>query len=356
MNCRTRAILVLVVLSLLGQVAAWAAAPAAGGPFNPAALMQQSLGRTTGDRFTFALFGDSYDRPPLVSLMRMVDARAPAFVVTLGDMIEGGKKEEVPKQWQEAGEHTGWFLRAYASWPVIGNHEVDADYDFGLRSFLGFYGLKDQNYSFTFRNCKFIILGHDPECRPDPPDQVAFVRRELADRDRYDHVFVFRHVPFYTVGMKEADQVPNAPTALTKLFDEGRVTAAFAGHDHHYYRTRRENVNYLIAGVAGAGVYNLVRLSEQAPGDAYLGVSKAEDQVILHVPGRVDRFVPFQGYYETGDELLFAVFVHVNGKSVTAEAVSLSGEVWDSFPLAGEGFGVVGTAAPAGASTTDQHQ
>jgi phage-related protein len=63
---------------------------------------------------------------------------------------------------------------------------------------------------------------------------------------------------------------------------------------------------------------------------------------MLHVPGRADRSTPFKGYYESGDELLFAVFVHVNGKDVTGEAVSLSGEVWDSFPLAGEGFGLIG--------------
>lgn len=339
----------LVVLLVLCQLAAWAAAaaPAAAGPFSPVALMQQSLDRCTGDRFTFALFGDSYDREPLVSLMKMVDARAPAFVVTLGDMVAKGANEEGLKQWQQAGERTGWFLRARPTWPVIGNHEVDGGYESGLRNFLGFYGLKDQNYSFTFRNCKFIVLGHDADTRPDPPDQLAFLRRELADRDHYDHVFVFRHVPFYTIGTKEADQVPNTPTSLTKLFENARVTAVFAGHDHYYYHTRRNNVNYVIAGVSGAGVYNLVRLAEQAPGDAYMGVSKAEDQVILHVPGRVDRFMPFKGYYESGDELLFAVFVHVNGKNVTAEAVSLSGEVWDSFPLTGEGFGAIGTAAVA---------
>jgi hypothetical protein len=225
----------LVVLLVLCQLAAWAAAaaPAAAGPFSPVALMQQSLDRCTGDRFTFALFGDSYDREPLVSLMKMVDARAPAFVVTLGDMVEQGANADGLKQWQQAGERTGWFLRARPTWPVIGNHEVDGGYDSGLRNFLEFYGLKDQSYSFTFRNCKFIVLGHDADTRPDPPDQLALLQRELADRDHYDHVFVFRHVPFYTIGTKEADQVPNTPTSLTKLFESARVTAVFAGHDHY---------------------------------------------------------------------------------------------------------------------------
>jgi hypothetical protein len=312
--------------------------------------MQRSSDLCTGDRFTFALFGDSYAREPLVSLLQMVDARAPSFVVTLGDMVEQGAKVEGLEQWRMLGETAGWFFRARPTWPVIGNHEVDEDFGSGLSNFLGFYGLKSQDYSFTFRNSKFIVLGVDQEWLPSPPEKVEFAKRELADREKYDHVFVFRHLPFYTVGMKEPDQVPNTPTELTKLFEQAHVTATFAGHDHYYYRTRRNGVNHVIAGVSGAGAYNLNRLAEQAPGDAYMGVSQAEDQVMLHVPGRVDRSAPFEGYYETGDKLLFAVFVHVNGESVTAEAVSLSGEVWDSFPLAGEGFGVIGAVAAPAAS------
>jgi hypothetical protein len=346
-----RVVVIVALLLVLCQLSVWGEGDAAAGaPYNPVALMDRSSALCTGDRFTFAAFGDSYAREPLVSLLEMVDARAPSFVVTLGDMVEQGAKAEGLEQWRVLGERAGWFFCAHPTWPVIGNHEVDEDFNSGLSNFLGFYGLKSQDYSFTFRNSKFIVLGVDEEWLPSPPEKVEFVKRELADREKYDHVFVFRHLPFYTVGMKEPDQVPNAPTELTKLFEQAHVTATFAGHDHYYYRTRRNGVTHVIAGVSGAGAYNLKRLAEQAPGDGYMGVSQAEDQVMLHVPGRVDRSAPFEGYYETGDKLLFAVFVHVNGKSVTAEAVSMSGEVWDSFPLAGEGFGAIGAVAAPAAS------
>jgi hypothetical protein len=269
----------------------------------------------------------------------MVDARSPDFVVTVGDMVSRGSGEEGPANWEMLSGRAGWFFRDHPTWPVIGNHEVSDEFQSGLENFLRFYGMAEQSYSFTFGNARFIVLGMDPEWRLVPPDQVSFLRRELADRDAYDHVFVFRHIPFCTVGMKDEREVPNTQTELVKLLKEYDVTATFTGHDHYYYRTRRSGVNHIISGVSGAGIYNLERLAEQAPGDAYMGVSAAEDQILLHVPGRVDRSIPYKGYFESGDEWLFAVLVHVNGDRATGETVSMWGEVWDSFVLAGDGFG-----------------
>ena len=337
----------LLAPALAGQSPDWLR-----NPYNPSALMQKASEACQSDRFTFAAFGDSYARTPLISLLEMVDARSPDFVVTLGDMVDRGSGDRGMRNWTTLSERTGWFMRSRPTWPVIGNHELSEEYQAGLANYLRFYDLPDQNYSFTFRNAKFIVLGLDSEWRLVPPDHLAFLRKELADRDEYDHVFVFRHVPFYTVGMKGADQVPNTETELVKLLNERRVTATFTGHDHYYYRTRRDGVTHIISGVSGAGIYNLNRLAEQAPGDAYMGVSAAKDRVVLHIPGRVDRSVPFKGPFESGDEWLFAVFVHVNGDRVTADTVSMSGEVWDSFVLAGEPFGPTEAAAPATASAS----
>ncbi len=352
MRARRVAQMALVVAAVMAfvQWAPQARAAALPGPFDPRPLMDAAAKRLTGDRYTFAVFGDSYARPPLRTLLELVDSCSPDFVVLLGDMVEDGAGKEGPKNWEMLSERVGWFLRSRPTWPVVGNHEVDTDFQQGLSSFLRFFGMKDQNYSFTFGNAKFIVLGIDPEGRLVAPDQLAFLQRELADRGKYKHVFVLRHVPFYTIGMKEKDEVPNTETDLVKVLEQSRVTATFSGHDHYYYRTRRQGVTHVIAGVSGAGVYDLQRLAEQAPGDAYMGVSAAEDQIMRHVPGRVDKSVPYQGYYESGDQCLFAVFVHVNGDRVTAETVSMNGEVWDSFVLSGDDFGAVSAPAEAPAA------
>jgi 3',5'-cyclic AMP phosphodiesterase CpdA len=333
--------LLLTVVAALAQ----AAVAFAGPPYDPRPLMPSSA---NDNRFTFAVFGDSYARPPLATLLKTVDALSPDFTVVTGDMVEDGAGKDGPKNWQMLSDNAGWFFSKRASWPVIGNHEVDSDFKEGLANFVRFYNAPGQEYSFTFGNAKFIVLGIDPEWRLVSPDQVEFLKKELADRDAYRHVFVFRHVPFYTVGMKEADQVANKETEIVKLLNDKKVTAVFSGHDHMYYRTRRNGVTHIISGVAAAGIYDLVRVAEQAPGDAYMGVSVAEDQVILHVPGRVDRSAPFKGYYESGDESMFAVLVHVNGDRVTAETVSVDGEVWDSFVISGQPFTAVQACGAAG--------
>jgi hypothetical protein len=329
---------VLLAVLVIGQTSVASQIIPPGGPYNPAGLMAQESEKCTGDRFTFALFGDSYANPVLRTLLEMVDTCSPTFIVTLGDMVEAGAGKEAPPNWRMLSERAGWLFRSRPTWPVIGNHETDESFDEGVNNFLSFYGLHDTNYSFTFRNAKFIVLGMDRDERFVPPDQLAFLRQELADRSSYQHVFVFRHVPFYTIGMKDKEEVPNQETEIVKLFNDNHVTAVFAGHDHYYYRTRRAGVTHIIAGVSGAGVYDLRRLAEQAPGDAYMGASAAEDQVILHVPGRVDKYAPYKEYYETGNQWLFAVLVHVNGSRVTAETISMDGDVWDSFVLAGDDF------------------
>lgn len=332
------AVMLLVVLLAVGQVATADQVVPKGGPYNPRALMAKESERCTGDRYTFAVFGDSYANPILRSLLEMVDTCAPNFTVVLGDMVAAGAGKDGEKNWQMLSERAGWFFRSRPNWPVIGNHETDDSFEQGVKNFRSFYGLSDPNYSFIFHNAKFIVLGMDPDGRLVPPDQLAFLRKELADRSKYQHVFVFRHFPFYTIGMKDKDEVANQETEIVKVLNENHVTAVFSGHDHYYYRTRRNGVMHIISGVSGAGVYDLRRLAEQAPGDAYMGVSAAEEQVILHVPGSVDRYAPFQGYYETGDQWLFAVLVHVNGSRVTAEAISMDGDVWDSFVISGDGF------------------
>jgi hypothetical protein len=322
---RTAARLPALLLALALALSARAAA-AIPGPYDPAPLMAKADPSGSGP-FTFVVFGDSYARPVLDDLLKMVAARPPTFAVTGGDMVSRGADDD---DWQTLAERAGWFLQKIPTWPVIGNHELAGDRAKGEQSFRQFYALSDPSYSFVFRNSKFIVLNH--EGSPAPNSQVAFLRRELRDHDKYAHVFVFRHEPFYTVGSKSKAEVPNQATAMTKLFEQYRVTAVFSGHDHTYYRTRRNGVDYIIAGVSGAGVYSLERLQEQRPGDAYMGVLTHPDRFLLHVPGRPDVSLPEKD--SSPDKWLFAVFVHVNGAQVTAETISMQGEIWDRFELA----------------------
>jgi len=289
-------------------------------PYDPRPLME-AADASAGAPFTFAVFGDSYANPPLGGLLEMVAARKPTFAVTTGDMVSNGSDEA---QWRTLSDRAGWFLSSIATWPVIGNHELAGAPGEGRAHFTSFYHLPKQSYSFIFRNSKFVVVGYESQA-----GQLAFLRAELADRAKYDNVFVFRHPPFFTVGSKSTSEVPNRATEITKLLTQRHVTAVIAGHDHSYYRTKREGVTYLIAGAAGAGLYDLRRISERRPTDSYMGV--IGDRFVLHTPKGMNESVLRTASSE--DDWLFAVFVHVDGKHVTAETISKNGDVWERFPL-----------------------
>jgi len=290
-------------------------------PYDPRPLMQAADPSGDGP-FTFAVFGDSYAKKPLDALLRMISARSPTFAITTGDMVFKGSDWDY---WSDLERRAGWFFASIPTWPVVGNHEWTGDDDECAHHLQRFYGLPQESYAFAFRNSKFIVLGD----RQTKTEQLDFLRRELSDRSSYVHVFVFRHVPFYTVGAKGKKEVPGSPNELTSLFEQHHVTAVFTGHDHIYHRTRRQGIDYITAGIAGAGIYELKRVGERLPGDSYMG--RIGENFVLRVSGKPARVVPRR--LTSAKEWLFAVFVQVGGQRVAAETVSVGGEVWEQFSL-----------------------
>jgi hypothetical protein len=317
MRCRrwTRLFLALLAVAAVLHIAAAAEHQP---PYDPRPLMQ-AADPGSSEAFTFAVFGDSYATPPLSGLLKMVSQRKPAFAVTTGDMVAKGSDDST---WATLSDRAGWFLGSIPTWPVIGNHELAGSRDVGAANFARFYDLPRPSYSFVFRGSKFIVLGYEPAGQ-----QLAFLQAELASRSEYSSVFVFRHVPFYTIGSKSASEAPNKATQITSLLAKRKVTAVFTGHDHTYYRTKRDGVNYIISGSAGAPVYELRRLSERRPDDAYMGL--VGGSYVLHTPKGMNERVSRKASPES--DWLFAVFVHVNGARITAETVSRSGETWERF-------------------------
>lgn len=293
-------------------------------PYDPRPLMQQLDPEGSGP-YTFAVFGDSYASRPLQDLLDFVTAKSPTFVITAGDMVALGSE---PITWHTLGHRAGGFMRTIPSWPVVGNHELFGEGRAGAMNLAAFYGLPADSYVFRSRNSKFIFLD---ERGVAPDDQIAFLREELVHRDRYDHVFVFRHRPFYTAGAKSRGEVPNKPTELTRLFSRGQVTAVFSGHDHSYYHTRRDGVDYLISANAGSGMYPLRRLREQIAGDAHVGRTPDRKSYLLHLPTGPERQVGCRA--SSPRRWLFAIFVHVDGDLASAETIAVTGEVWEQFSL-----------------------
>jgi 3',5'-cyclic AMP phosphodiesterase CpdA len=266
----------------------------------------------------------------------MDEKKNPDFVLTTGDMVAAGGGKRGPQLWEKLAIDNGADFRKRPWWPAIGNHEIAGDiivsslpkdeqdallhrnWKTGVENFRSFYNLPREYYSFTFRNAVFIALPF-----PEPADESEkWLRDELKKWSGQGKLlFVFNHMPFFTVGQKSKIEVKNEPTWITKLMTEYKVKAVFSGHDHGYYRTIRDKVPYIISAGGGAALYPATRAAEAQADDVYYfsgmyhnGVTKTDKTVAT----------PQQ----------FIVVVDVDGNSVQASCITSTGELLDELSLA----------------------
>lgn len=302
-------------------------------PYNPKPGMDKLRNENESDKpikeMNFLVFGDAKHSPRLADVLKSADELNPQFCLTTADLVNKGAGEQGVKEYKQLDGEAGWFFRKYPTWPTLGNHEISgipkSDYESGQRNFADFFGLTDPTYSFTYGNAKFIALDW-PKVSQDPEKQ-KWLEKELKEAQG-KHIFIFRHRPFYTVGAKSYNDVEGKSTVTTELFSKYNVTAVFSGHDHLYYRTKREGVNYVISAGAGASIYHLKREKDAIEGDAYYGREFVEGKK------RVEkfRFHSSKGKEESFNEpVYFVVSVKIKGSKVTMEMIDTNGKVWDKY-------------------------
>ncbi|HLX62664.1 MAG TPA: metallophosphoesterase [Planctomycetota bacterium] len=321
-------------------------------PFDPKPLMDKVRARLTSDKIRFAVLGDSKHASTLPAFIKFLEETVnPDFVLGTGDMVAKGGGKEGAGYYEllakfDADGLVGKSMRTRPWWPAIGNHEVagapilpgsrkegeilSANKRTGIENFKLFYNLENDYYSFTCRNCYFIALPF-----PQPVGaQIQWLENELKTAvAQKKNIFIFNHVPYYTIGSKGSDDVPNKETELTALFKKYGVLAVFSGHDHGYYRTVRNGIPYFVSAGGGAAIYAAKRLNESLPEDVYYyGIQetygkKPEDQrYALHKnDGSPDKItsVPDQ----------FLCYVDVNGDNIVCITMSVKGEKWDEIKL-----------------------
>ena len=113
---------------------------------------------------------------------------------------------------------------------VMGNHEDEDDY-------MDFFGLKEQYYSFNYKNMHFLALSTET----DYDDDSAQYQFAIKDLEKYskdpciDWIIVFYHRHIYGSGSLEVDS--DFREIYHPLFDKYKVDLALQGHLHVYERT-----------------------------------------------------------------------------------------------------------------------
>lgn len=296
-------------------------------PYNPEPLMDQ-LKAEHGKKTTkmhFLVFGDSKGSKYFPEVLKRADSLQPDFCITTADLVNKGGGEHGKKDYAKLDEMGGWFMRKYPMWPTVGNHE-EAGGDDSIDNFTNFFGMKKAMYSFEYGNAKFIALPW-PKISKDKK-KLKWLKRELR-KARGKHIFVYRHRPHFTVGSKPYSDVEGKETEVTKLYDKYNVTAVFSGHDHIYYRTKRNNTNYIISAGAGAPIYELKREGDALKGDVLYGKRvKAE---IKKGPTPFKFRNSEDAVTNLEEAMYYVVSVKIDGQQVSIEMIDQkTGKIWDS--------------------------
>jgi len=225
--------------------------------------------------FHFVVLGDSQFDDPSV-LNRTVDQvrmLRPAFVVQVGDLIEGYVDDlnVVQSEWRRFRRQIE-PLGEIPFYAVPGNHDLyngQRQVDPRLeRLFEEQWG--SLHYQFRYGNSAFVILNSDSSRLQNgiDADQLSWLSRVLAEQDA-THTFVFLHRP---------PRFLNGGDALHELFVRYSVDYVIYGHHHHYHHELRDGVHYIMTNNSGE---NALRYAELGSFNHLLQISVRDDEVSL---------------------------------------------------------------------------
>jgi len=146
----------------------------------------------------------------------------PELVLALGDFSYSGDAD----CWLELIEPIANKTKI-----VFGNHEDEDDY-------MDFFGLKEQYYSFNYKNIHFLALSTETDY-DDESEQYQFAIQDLEkySKDPFiDWIIVFYHRHIYGSG-SGLEEDTDFREIYHPLFDKYKVDLALQGHLHVYERT-----------------------------------------------------------------------------------------------------------------------
>lgn len=203
----------------------------------PALLLP--LAALAADPFRFVIIGDrtgSLLPGVYEQVLKEAAAQKPAFIVSVGDTIEGLQDVLAPRQWAE------WqgIVAPYRQIPLYlapGNHDVWSPLSESL--YLRFSG-HPLHYSFDYGTAHFTILDSS---RSDvvPASELAFLEADLKAHTAQPVKFVITHRPSWALNI----MMNNPDFAAHQIAKKYGVQFAVAGHIHAMLRADMDGVTYV---------------------------------------------------------------------------------------------------------------
>jgi Icc protein len=197
------------------------------------------------ESFRFVILGDrTGEAVPGVyeQIWREVAGENPAFVLSVGDTIQGLNDGTAEAQWQEVQRILQPFRR-YPIYLVPGNHDIWSPISESLfRKYAG----HPPHYSFDYRQAHFTVLDNS-RSENLSEGELQFLESDLAGHAVQPLKFIVSHRPSWLIDAALAN--PNFP--LHQLAKKYGVQVVLAGHVHQMLHADLDGVTYISAPSSG---------------------------------------------------------------------------------------------------------
>lgn len=166
------------------------------------------------------------------------------YVVVSGDLVDWGDDPGDWKIWREVTKE----LRAKSLYLAApGNHDVSRD-----RSFERELGLERSYFDKRVGDVHVFLLDSNQEFEEEA--QLAWLEATASASDARHKIASFHHPPFSLATWGDLEERP-IRRRLHPLLVKLKFCAAFAGHHHSFYATKRDGLRYVVTAGGGAHLY-----------------------------------------------------------------------------------------------------
>jgi Icc protein len=230
------------------------------------ALLAGIAGAASPDSFRFVILGDrTGETQPGVyeRVWRQAAAESPAFVVSVGDTIQGLNEETAEAEWRQVQQILTPF-RQFPLYLTAGNHDIWSEHSEGL---FRKYAKHAPHYSFDHEQAHFTILDNS-RSEELSADELTFLERDLQAHAAQPVKFIVSHRPSWLVSV----MLGNPQFALHQAAKKYGVRYVIAGHVHQMLHIDLEGVSYL--SVASSGGH--LRASKKYEDGWFFGLTVVE--------------------------------------------------------------------------------
>jgi 3',5'-cyclic-AMP phosphodiesterase len=197
------------------------------------------------DSFRFVILGDrTGEAQPGVyeRVWQQAAAETPAFVLSIGDTIQGLNDETAESEWRHVQQILAPFRRI-PLYLAAGNHDIWSEHSERL---FQKYAKHAPHYSFDYEQAHFTILDNS-RTEEFSSDELTFLERDLQAHAAQPLKFIVSHRPSWLIAV----MLGNPQFPLHQAAKKYGVQSVIAGHVHQMLHVDLEGVTYLSMASSG---------------------------------------------------------------------------------------------------------